>query len=409
MELDVSSPQDQGLVDQTLRQGFRGLRFPAALERAFVIQHADERTFKLIVAGLYSLLVFGGILLADYLMMPKELPLAIAMRVGLYAPVVLVLLKVLHRLSLPQLNEWMVVLVGLFASGIMVFLSATSAEPLAYVKLVELIIVVIYVAVFARFWPMVVLSALVMVIHLVAMSAAHDVIGTVKISSFLLLATTMMFALYGTYKREHNDRLAFLLDLREQALRLTLQEANARLDTMARTDALTGVPNRRFFDEFLAQAWSRAATLGQPLSLLLIDVDHFKAFNDRYGHQAGDRCLCVVAEAIASCLRRPVDVLARWGGEEFVVVLAEADTEAAAEVAQRVRQAVQDCALPHVTSVTARVVTVSVGVATAWPAAQGSQADLLQRTDTALYQAKATGRNRFCADEAVAQKVGALA
>lgn len=406
MELDVFSPQDQGLVEQTLRQGFRGLRFPVALERAFVIQHADERTFKLIVAGLHSLLVFGGILLADYMMMPKELPRAIAMRIGLYAPVVLVLLRVLHQLSLPQLNEWMVVLVGLFASGIMVFLSVTSAEPLAYVKLVELIIVIIYVAVFARFWPMVVLSVFVMAIHLVFMSAAQDVIGTVKISSFLLLATTMMFALYGTYKREHNDRLAFLLDLREQALRQTLHEASERLDTMARTDALTGVPNRRFFDEFLAQAWSRAVAQTQPLSLLLIDVDHFKAFNDRYGHQAGDRCLCVVADAIASCLRRPVDVLARWGGEEFVVVLAEADAEAAADVAQRVRQAVQDCALPHAASVTARMVTVSVGVATAWPRADGGQADLLHRADTALYQAKATGRNRFCVDTMAAQQVG---
>lgn len=397
LELKTATSLEQIQVDQTLDEGFRWLRFPAMLERAFVEAHADERTFKLILAGLNSLLVFAGILLADYLMMPGQFGWAVTLRIGVYGPFILSALFILHRLSFPALNEWMVATVATVASAIVAVLVVTGGTMVSYTKVVELIIVVVYVAVFARFWPMVLMSGIVLCIHMVVMRSAPDLIHGWRLGSSLLLITTISFALYGCYVRERNDRYAFLLDLREQTLRGSLNEANARLAEMVRTDALTGVANRRAFDEFLAKNQREAAVSSRPLALLLIDVDHFKAFNDLYGHAAGDHCLCAVADAIASCLRRPVDMLARWGGEEFAVVLGDADVAMAEQVAMRICQAVQARAVPHAGSSCAPVVTVSVGVAVQnvgmGVGANQSATVLTQQADNALYLAKAGGRN----------------
>lgn len=395
-ELNTVTSLEQVLVDQTLEGGFRWLRFPAMLERAFVEAHADERTFKLILAGLNSMLVFGGILLADFLMMPGQLAWAVTLRVGVYAPFILFALVILHRLSYPELNEWMVVLVGAVASAIVAVLALSGATAVSFTKVVELIIVVVYVAVFARFWPMALLSVVVLVFHSGVMYLAPDMISGLRLGSTLLLITTISFALYGCYVRERNDRHAFLLDLREQAMRASLNEANLRLAEMVRTDALTGVANRRAFDDFLVLNQDELATSSRKLALLLVDVDHFKAFNDRYGHHEGDRCLCAVAATIDGCLRRPVDMVARWGGEEFAVVLGDADEQMAEQVARRVCQAIQALAIPHDDSSCAPVVTVSIGVAVQHAGLSGGNHVLIQAADEALYQAKTVGRNRVC-------------
>lgn len=386
--------QDQTLVERTLEGGFRGLRFAHALEHAFVQAHADERTIKLILASLVSILVFAGILIADYLMTPAQMGLAIKLRLGVYAPFMLLAVTLLHRLSLPQLNEWMVVVVALVASCIVAYLAKSGVNAIAFTKVVELIIVVVYVAVFTRFWPMLLLSCVVMGVHATVIYDVVDVTGTVRLGSTLLLLATVLFALYACYVREYNDRKSFLLDLREQALRESLNQANLKLDEMARTDTLTGVANRRAFDEFLSEHWQHPEAANQKLALLLIDVDHFKAFNDRYGHQAGDRCLCLVAEVVGAGLRRPVDLLARWGGEEFAIVLGGADLETARQVADRICHAIEARALPHEGSSCARVVTVSIGLTVRENHARETPQKLINRADEALYRAKALGRNR---------------
>jgi diguanylate cyclase (GGDEF)-like protein len=139
-------------------------------------------------------------------------------------------------------------------------------------------------------------------------------------------------------------------------------------------------------------------------------VDHFKAFNDRYGHQEGDRCLQMVVEAMGTCLRRPVDMLARWGGEEFAVLITDADEAAARQVAQRICEAVEGRGLAHAGSSCAQVVTVSVGLASVRPDAMhpaSTAQNLIRQADEALYRAKTSGRNQACAhgDEARAPAI----
>lgn len=181
-----------------------------------------------------------------------------------------------------------------------------------------------------------------------------------------------------------------------RALRASMQalaEANKRLQVLAEVDGLTGIANRRRFDEALQAEWQRAQRTRRPLSLLLADVDFFKQFNDAYGHAAGDACLRRVADALNGCLRRPADLCARYGGEEFALVLPETDAAGARQVGEAGRVAVQALDIAH-TGSPYRKVSLSVGVACAVPAPDSEPTQLADAADRALYGAKKAGRNR---------------
>lgn len=173
--------------------------------------------------------------------------------------------------------------------------------------------------------------------------------------------------------------------------RVRLQE---ELRLLSQRDGLTGIANRRALEEAMDRECKRASRNQLPLSLLLIDIDHFKAYNDTYGHMAGDNILRRVAGAMAGVVHRPSDTLARFGGEEFAVVLPETSAEGALQLAEAMRHAVERLAVPHAKSSAGPVVTISVGVATSAPDSRVEVAALLEQADKALYSAKASGRNR---------------
>ncbi len=189
---------------------------------------------------------------------------------------------------------------------------------------------------------------------------------------------------------QHRDRLAQLVLERTAEL----QAANERLQSLARTDALTGLPNRRHFDEVKTTEMRRARRHGHSLSLLICDIDSFKDYNDHYGHAMGDSCLCAVAQALKSQLGRAGDMVARIGGEEFGVLLPATGGPAALMLAERLRAAVAACAIEHLHSACAQVVTISIGLAVREAGATEEFDALFQRADQALYRAKAAGRNQ---------------
>jgi diguanylate cyclase (GGDEF)-like protein len=167
------------------------------------------------------------------------------------------------------------------------------------------------------------------------------------------------------------------------------------LEKLSMLDGLTDVPNRRFFEESLAREWARAERNGLPLSLVMLDIDDFKLYNDNYGHGAGDECLQRVARILKNSLVRPMDLLARYGGEEFVALLPETDAPGAMHVAREMNSAVQKSGIRHEYSRVSSVVTVSVGVATHSESAPPKSPDQLQKAaDLALYRAKDMGRNQ---------------
>ncbi|MCG7392280.1 sensor domain-containing diguanylate cyclase [Microvirga sp. ACRRW] len=181
------------------------------------------------------------------------------------------------------------------------------------------------------------------------------------------------------------------------------EQAEAELAVLATTDGLTGLANRRTFDSRLETEWLRASRDATPLSLFLIDVDQFKAYNDLYGHQQGDDCLRKVAKVIAEAMRRPSDFVARYGGEEIVVVLPDTNDEDAAKVAEAIRAGVEALAVQHQANPPSHILTISIGSVTQSPAFNRSHtgpADLIHMADKALYRAKQGGRNRVAIAQA---------
>lgn len=180
-------------------------------------------------------------------------------------------------------------------------------------------------------------------------------------------------------------------------LHLTLKRQSDLLRQMTLTDGLTGVANRRCFDDVLDREWRRCERSELSIALIMVDIDHFKHFNDCYGHQTGDSCLSSVAGALSECVGRPSDTVARYGGEEFAVVLPQETLDGAQAVAQRMLDGVHALGIPHALSAAAPYVTVSLGVATMTPTRELCSAALVASADARLYEAKALGRNRYCA------------
>jgi diguanylate cyclase (GGDEF)-like protein/PAS domain S-box-containing protein len=166
-----------------------------------------------------------------------------------------------------------------------------------------------------------------------------------------------------------------------------------RLRELSATDGLTLVANRRMFDEVIEREWQRAMRNNEPVSLIMVDIDMFKSYNDLYGHMAGDYCLQNVAQTISNSAQRGGDLVARYGGEEFAIILPNTDESAAKEIAEKIRMAVEALAIPHAGNSTTQRVTISLGICTRIPPQADDFIGLMQSADKALYRAKESGRN----------------
>ena len=184
--------------------------------------------------------------------------------------------------------------------------------------------------------------------------------------------------------------------VQQAQLQRQMETTNRELRQLASVDGLTQIANRRRFDEYLDQEWRRTRHDRQPLSLILCDIDFFKAYNDTYGHQKGDRCLQQVAQAIQFAVQRPTDLVARYGGEEFAILLPDTEAEQAVQVANAAFERVRTLAIPHINSLVSSTVTLSAGVASLNPDEHLPLEDFVATTDRALYQAKKLGRDRCC-------------
>ncbi|MBW2466366.1 MAG: diguanylate cyclase [Deltaproteobacteria bacterium] len=176
--------------------------------------------------------------------------------------------------------------------------------------------------------------------------------------------------------------------------RAKLAEANRTLQKLSSLDGLTGIANRRSFDEVLNKEWNRSIRSGKPLGLIMLDIDFFKLYNDYYGHQGGDDCLKKVASGLSSAIHRDSDFLARYGGEEFSAILPATDINGAVNVAEEMRLAIKDLKIEHARSKVADIVSISIGVSAVVPPRDTNPEILIAAADQALYKAKETGRNR---------------
>jgi diguanylate cyclase (GGDEF)-like protein len=199
----------------------------------------------------------------------------------------------------------------------------------------------------------------------------------------------------GIKKREEMTTIGLLQD-RVHLLEVHthhLEQANQHLQHLSNLDSLTGISNRRHFEEVLDLEWRRGSRLGTPLSLMMIDVDYFKPFNDVYGHQPGDACLKRIANTLGNGLHRPGDMAVRYGGDEFLILIPGTDAQGVRELAETLRARVEAMEIPHADTPIGKVVTISLGIVTGYPTMGFSSGELIALADEALYQAKEEGRN----------------
>lgn len=236
----------------------------------------------------------------------------------------------------------------------------------------------------------------------------NETIGVIKISNaqptnytaqdlklFTALTSQAATAIKNALLFEELKNYSYTLEQKVAQRTAALEKANQKLHRLATLDGLTGLANRRCFDEHLQQEWRRMMRDQSPLSLILCDVDCFKNYNDTYGHQGGDDCLRVIGRTIRESVKRPADLVARYGGEEFAIILPATNAVGALKVAESIRQSIQQLKIAHISSVVNPYVTVTLGVSCTIPNGNISPDQLVAITDEALYLAKAQGRNRI--------------
>ena len=405
--LTLPLPHDVGVIDDALNKApVWRISLPGPLEMEYRQQSVLHRHAQLLRSGWLALLIFNSFLVVDWLMAPDMFWESVLIRLGIFTPVGMLTLWLADRYQKRSfwylhldLVDVIVMLSGWSAAACLAWILVNSRAPMSIYYHAGYMVVLIYGMLVqpVRFIWAFLFGVGMLAIHFwSAAHAAFPLPEPLRMSLFHLLACTMTLCLVANHMVEKARRRRFLLLRREQAMVEQLADVHGELLRLSRVDVLTGVANRRHFHEHLQQVWTRAVVDASPVSVLMLDVDHFKVYNDLYGHPAGDACLRTVSAAVEDHLRKPLDFVARYGGEEFVAVLPGASSEVAAQVAERVRAGVQARAIAHEGSSTASVVTVSVGVATAEvPGSSCPDADrLVAWADRALYEAKRGDRNR---------------
>jgi diguanylate cyclase (GGDEF)-like protein len=371
-------------VSRTIERGVPRLRFDEPLEQEYQHAHGvsiQPRVRLALVLAFCTVLGFGFL---DHLLLGKPWTLPDdSMRFGLQLPLVLL---GLWFASSRNYARWYtpVIQVGAPLFGIVAAVMAAYGPDDASVALGTARLVLstffIYFMLGMSFFAALRTNALVFAAFAIAsLSLSLSTAPALVVYHLFVLFCANLFAGAGSYALEHATRLAFL----ERKL----------LSEVASHDGLTGLLNRAAFDGQVARVWDQASRDQQSLAVLMLDIDHFKSFNDRYGHQAGDQALRDVAAAVARTARRPLDLVARFGGEELIAILPGADRKHAEAVAHALVAAVSGLDIPHAGSPSGRV-TVSVGVAAVDAAREASHETAIRLADRALYLAKDQGRDR---------------
>ena len=364
-----------------LRRGFRSLRFDAPLEQEFRSLFLAD-SLPQIRRNLWIALaiVVGFSALTHSVLAPSVNRLMDLIRVAMFGPILVFGLAIVRSRFYQRVYPVACMIAApIFGTGVALLAVIAAHHGVSLISTVVVVTIFIYFMLGMLFYPAVAANLLVFVGYLVAATVADLPAAELLIDTSVLISTNIIGAIV-CYSLEHTNRTNFL---EEQLL----------IET-ARRDGLTGIHNRRVFDDHIDRIWSQAIRGPVPLALILVDIDHFKAYNDHYGHQAGDECLRQVALCLSRTSRRPLDVTARYGGEEFAIVLYDARRAYVEEAAKRIQAGIEALGIQHVASPAGGRLTVSIGAACVDPQAGRSRFGFIQLADEALYAAKERGRDR---------------
>lgn len=367
------------------------LRFSRPVSARFEIDTGRERALHLRRTILIGLVFHNAYNLTTALLMPGMLPLAMGLRLLLVTPIGLLLAWSVTRMSGPR-RERMVTATMLLVTAVPILLFSLEHETVSAVCYIEYPLMMVFATMMLvlRFPHALILTGLSAAASFASIGLRSDLSSELALCLAFQTLTGSFFVLYGNHQIEGVRRRAYLVSLREILRSAGLEQDRRVLTVLSETDALTGLANRRALDSALA------ATAGETrgIALLMIDVDHFKRFNDAYGHPAGDACLRRIAESLSGETRNGRDCVARYGGEEFSILMRGCDARAVDRVVRRLRAGIAGLAIPHGGRGDGHgLVTVSIGIAVAGSGRATSADELLREADGALYEAKRHGRN----------------
>ena len=381
--MPAAEGQTRSAPARQLADGFFWLRFNGPLEESFRRHQLTVGMIRLRIALVLGFLFGMSFLLMDYVLgEPGFSGTSILARTAINQSLILAMLGATFVPSLHRHLNTMAVLVCLSIAACSLLVTTVGEARNVGSAFTGFLVLTFYTYLYIglRFWSAVATAGAVMM-AVVATSLIDGLpAGSVVYNGMFLLFANLIGAT-GLYNLEYNQRKSYLESL--------------VLEDLARSDALTGLANREYFADQLRNAWAHCQREALPLALAMIDIDHFKQFNDEYGHQAGDRCLKQVAAAIGEICRRPLDLAGRYGGEEFIVMLPGASSDHAHLKLSQLLAGIEHLGIPHAASAVAPNVTVSAGLAHLYPHdTERSAAGALQMADEALYSAKRKGRNR---------------
>lgn len=383
-------------IDRALAAKGLGLAFSPQLEARYERDQAPTRRRRLSLAAFWFAVVYGLFLGIDARLVADVFVVSAFFHLAMMVPLGFAVALVTGRVERADLREGASALLTVVAVSTILWTFRVSDSPTAahYPYLAGL--AMLYGNVVQRPQPPYAIAASAISTGLfVAAMTTGPLPSEVAVAASIQFVATAVVTLIAGWQMEREIRRAYLRKLQVELAAADLSHSNDELRQLSHLDTLTGIANRRRLEGHLAEMAERSRRLGTPLAVMMIDVDHFKGFNDHYGHPEGDRCLKMVAGVARDQVRRKDDLIGRFGGEEFLVILPGTDLLDAAKVGERIRNAIVAMRMPHALSEIADVVTVSIGVSAARIADGVAAEDLVRAADNALYEAKRMGRNRI--------------
>lgn len=383
-------------IEHELRPRYR-LRFRQELEALFEQETHQTRQRHLVIMGLITALLYVLFLINDYSFRPEAFLASVMIRGVILLPMALAIFWWVYRGVPPWLRETLMaglVVIAMIGSSTIFYI---SSSPHSYLDVFSFgLILVAGNIVFSLRFPYALMSTVISIGVMSVFVFYYEPmpIEAKRLAMFAILVKAV-FTLMANYRLEYSERTSFLLLMREKIQAGHMQSANHQLTRLSVTDPLTDIANRRQFDTIFPAHWQVARLEQSHLAIMVIDIDHFKAYNDYYGHLQGDLCLRQVAAALQANSRSD-DLVVRYGGEEFVILMPRTEPHTAHQTAERIRESVEALAIAHGGCGTSSVVTVSIGVAAMQPTLGQEDAILFTTADQALYDAKRQGRNRVC-------------
>ncbi|EDP74899.1 diguanylate cyclase [Hydrogenivirga sp. 128-5-R1-1] len=384
---------------QIIREFGRGLtllRFSSIIERAFQNYYLAKNIWNIRIAVIVGVVMYALFSILDAIAFPQLKTQLWMIRFLFVIPFGVLFLFLTFKIQNERLIEFLhslLVLIGGLGIVAMIYLISGDKYYLYYPGLMLVIFYAFTLSALRFYYATASVLALLLtypVVDLYLLKTPEEL----HITNMFFLTSSALLGMPVSYLLERHARKDFLLTMLLAFEKRKTDELNVRLRDISFIDGLTGVANRLRFDDFFRKEWRRARRTKRPISILMLDIDFFKNYNDLLGHLEGDECLKNVAKTIQSHIRADVDLVARYGGEEFVVVLPETDLKGALKVAERIRRDIEGLKIAHPGSQVSKFVTVSIGVASIVPIDNLKKEVLLNMADKALYVAKKRGRNR---------------